>query len=134
MSHEVLISVIIPVFNGARFLTEAVESVWRQGYPKIEIIVVDDGSTDISLDVLKPLAEKGQIKLIIQQNQGVAAARITRLELALASATKATNCPMPSEVMYFDSERSITTLVPFCRTKGWTYSRKRFRAVSSRGP
>jgi glycosyltransferase involved in cell wall biosynthesis len=48
-----LVSVIIPVFNGERFLAEAIESVFAQGYQPLEVIVVDDGSTDGSLGIAR---------------------------------------------------------------------------------
>jgi len=41
-----MVSVIIPVYNGEAFLAEAVESIQRQNYEQLEIIIVDDGSTD----------------------------------------------------------------------------------------
>jgi glycosyltransferase involved in cell wall biosynthesis len=50
------LSVILPVYNGARFLPRAFESVRRQTFPRWELIAVDDGSTDDSVAVLNRLA------------------------------------------------------------------------------
>ena len=47
-----LISVVVPVYNGARWLAQAIDSVFGQTYPRIEMIAVDDGSTDASREVL----------------------------------------------------------------------------------
>ena len=74
------VSVIIPVYQGDRFLTEAIESVLNQTYTNYEIIVVDDGSTDNSCGVLQPYREK--IRYIYQENQGVAAARNRGIQMA----------------------------------------------------
>lgn len=68
-----LVSVVIPNYNYARFVGEAVESVLNQTYRSVEVIVVDDGSTDDSLEVLAAYEER--IKLIAQDNAGVSAAR-----------------------------------------------------------
>ena len=68
-----LVSVIIPNYNYGRFLAETIDSVLLQTYPNIEIIVVDDGSTDNSEDVLRSYGEK--IKWFKQANKGVAEAR-----------------------------------------------------------
>ncbi len=68
-----LISVIIPVYNGARFLEEAVATVLAQQYPALEIIVVDDGSTD---DIAGALARLPvDVRYFRQENAGAAAAR-----------------------------------------------------------
>ena len=67
-----LISILIPVYNGARFLHETLESVVRQTYPALDIIVVDDGSTDASADIVRSFP---QIRYFHQPNQGVASAR-----------------------------------------------------------
>lgn len=72
MKNNVLISVIIPVYNGDRYLAETIESVLGQTYSPIEIIVVDDGSTDRSAEIAKSYAE---IDYIYQSNQGVSVAR-----------------------------------------------------------
>ncbi len=53
-----LVSVIIPCFNAARWLAEAIDSCLQQTYPNIEIIVIDDGSTDNSLDIIKSYGDK----------------------------------------------------------------------------
>jgi glycosyltransferase involved in cell wall biosynthesis len=71
--QEGLVSVVIPNYNYARFVGGAVDSVLAQTYPDIEVIVVDDGSTDESKDVL--ISYGDGIKSIFQQNSGVAAAR-----------------------------------------------------------
>jgi glycosyltransferase involved in cell wall biosynthesis len=68
-----LVSVVIPVFNGERFLREAVESVLAQQYSPVEIIVVDDGSTDSTATVARSFPEA--VRYLRQANQGPAAAR-----------------------------------------------------------
>jgi len=65
------VSVVIPVYNSEKYLSESIESVLNQTYSNIEIIAVDDGSTDKSQEILKKYSEK--IKIISQSNQGLAA-------------------------------------------------------------
>lgn len=67
-----MVSVIIPVYNGECFLREAIESVLAQTYRPLELIVVDDGSTDRTSEIARSYA---QISYIRQPNGGVAAAR-----------------------------------------------------------
>ena len=66
-----LVSVVIPCFNGEAFLKEAIESVITQSYPRVEIIVVDDGSTDHSGDI----AQSYPVRYIHQPNRGLTASR-----------------------------------------------------------
>ena len=67
------VTVIIPNYNNRRFIAESVESVLQQSYKNVELIVVDDGSTDSSLLELDKYLPR--IKIIRQLNSGVAAAR-----------------------------------------------------------
>jgi glycosyltransferase involved in cell wall biosynthesis len=76
--NEPLVSVIIPCFNGGRFLREAVNSIKRQGYPSIEIIIVDDGSTDDSAAIAAELG--AAVTYIFQENRGLPGARNTGLD------------------------------------------------------
>ena len=75
-----LVSVVIPVFNGERFLREAVQSVLDQQYAPLEIIIVDDGSTDGTATVARSLP--ATVRYLHQPNQGPAAARNRGIEQA----------------------------------------------------
>lgn len=66
-----LVSVVIPVYNSEKFLKDSIDSVLNQTYKNIEIIAIDDGSTDNSLKILEQYSEK--ITIISQPNQGLAA-------------------------------------------------------------
>ena len=77
------ISVIIPTYNVETYLAAALESVINQTFSDIEIICINDGSTDNSLAILENYAQKdSRIKLINQHNQGVSAARNAGIEAA----------------------------------------------------
>lgn len=74
-SPQQSVSVIIPVYNGADYIRDAVESVLHQTRPPEEILLVNDGSTDDSENVLRELEEKNSaVRVISQTNQGQAAA------------------------------------------------------------
>ncbi len=69
-----LVSVVIPCYNQAHFLSEAIESVLAQSYPHFEVVVVDDGSTDNTQEVA---ARYPGVRYVRQENQGLAGARNT---------------------------------------------------------
>lgn len=81
--NEDLISIIVPIYNVENQLDRCIESLINQTYKKIEIILVNDGSTDNSLKICNKYIEKDcRIKLIHKENEGLSAARNTGLNVA----------------------------------------------------
>ncbi|SMP66105.1 Glycosyltransferase involved in cell wall bisynthesis [Neorhodopirellula lusitana] len=73
-----LVSVVIPAFNAARFLSEAVASVEAQDYSRIEVVIVDDGSTDDTWEIANQIAiRNGRVCCVQQANGGISSARNT---------------------------------------------------------
>ena len=76
MDNQPKVSVIIPVYNAEKYLRECLDSVVNQTLREIEIICVDDGSTDASLEILEEYAAKdNRVKVLRQQNQYAGVAR-----------------------------------------------------------
>lgn len=73
-SVQTLVSVVIPCYNHGNYLPDAIESLHRQTYRAIEIVVVDDGSTDNTMDAAAKYAD---VKYVYQKNQGLSSARNT---------------------------------------------------------
>lgn len=67
------VSVVIPVYNGEKYLAEAIESALAQEYPRVEVVVIDDGSTDGSAEIATGYGDS--IKFLRQQRGGNGAAR-----------------------------------------------------------
>ena len=79
----VKVSIIVPVYNVEKYLSKCLESLINQTLKDIEVICVNDGSTDNSLCILKEYANKdSRIKIIDKQNEGVSVARNTGIEVA----------------------------------------------------
>lgn len=79
------ISIIIPVYNAEKYIAETVETVRGQTYPNWELLLVEDGSTDGSRQVLRELLQKRpdeRIRLLEKENEGAAKARNTGLQAA----------------------------------------------------
>jgi glycosyltransferase involved in cell wall biosynthesis len=73
-STSSLVSILIPAFNAQKWIADTIKSAIGQTWPRKEIIIVDDGSTDQTLSVARQFASK-ELNVVTQQNQGAAAAR-----------------------------------------------------------
>src|SRR2546423_4117524 len=78
-----LVSAIVPVYNGQSFVEQAIQSALSQTYRNIEIIVIDDGSTDGTLGIVHSYAASdSRIQIVQQLNGGVARARNRGIAMA----------------------------------------------------
>lgn len=83
MQNKQLISVIVPVYNVGEYLDECIESIVKQDYHDIEIVLVDDGSTDNSGDICDAWSLKdSRIKVLHKENGGLSSARNAGLSVA----------------------------------------------------
>ena len=82
-SDDIKISVVIPVYNAAPYLQRCLDSIYSQSYKNLEIICINDGSTDKSLEILSTYAKKEKRLVVIsQENKGASAARNAGIERA----------------------------------------------------
>ncbi len=83
MSHDALVSVIIPAYNAEAYIGEALRSALDQTYENLEVLVVDDGSQDRTAEIVRDAAARDERVVLLQQpNAGVAAARNLAIEHA----------------------------------------------------
>ena len=111
------VSVIIPLYNEEKYITTCVESVINQTYKNIEIIVVDDKSTDNSLKVLEKIKDK-RLKIIkLPENKGVANARNKGVEAATGSYL----CFLDSDDFW--DKYKIEKQIKYIKNKAFVYSK-----------
>ena len=81
--NSVLISVIIPAFNAEKYIAKCVESIMKNSYKNLEIIIVNDGSRDDTLSIAEDLKKSdSRISVVNQENGGVSRARNNGLDIA----------------------------------------------------
>lgn len=86
IDNNPLISIIVPVYNSEKYLADCVASILKQEYSNIELIIVNDGSTDDSLHIAERFSERdSRIKVLNQRNSGVSAARNLGISVAQGS-------------------------------------------------
>ena len=78
------LSIILPVYNCEKYVGECIESILRQDFPGFELIIVDDGSTDLSPEICSGFTADPRVRLITKHNEGVSVARNTGLSIASA--------------------------------------------------
>lgn len=81
IDNKIQFTIILPVYNGERYIDEAIQSVLKQTYNDYELIIVDDGSTDETERIIRKY-ESSQVKIIVTNNKGVSAARNTGMMYA----------------------------------------------------
>ncbi len=113
------ISILIPSYNHANFIEKTIRSVWAQEYPNLELVIVDDGSTDNSRELIAELAQVSPISMIVveQKNAGICRTFNRALELStgqivgfLASDDIMLPERLNQEVRCFQSEPSLKVL------------------------
>jgi glycosyltransferase involved in cell wall biosynthesis len=114
------VSVVIPLYNQARFVADAIQSALSQTYRDLEIIVVDDGSTDNSREVAEGFGN--HIRYIYQENQGLGGARNTGIRAARGeyiALLDADDCWMPAflETMVALVEKHPNAAVFYCQAQ-----------------
>lgn len=83
LTGKSLVSVIVPVYNVEDYLEECLESIVKQSYKNLQILLINDGSTDGSLDIARAFAKRDKrIRVITKENAGLGAARNTGVENA----------------------------------------------------
>ncbi|MGB7085702.1 MAG: UDP-glucose 4-epimerase GalE, partial [Phormidesmis sp.] len=116
-----LVSVIIPAYNATCFIERTIKSVLNQTYQNLEILVVDDGSSDNTAELVRTLAAvDDRITLLEQRNAGVAAAR----NLGIAHATGEFIAPLDADDLWHETniEKQVEVLVSADETVGMVYS------------
>jgi len=109
MSNQGLVSVIVPAYNAENFISETLDSVLSQTYENLEVIVVDDGSRDLTAAIVKNAARRDRrVKLLRQCNLGVAAAR----NLAIAKASGQYIAPLDADDIWYPAkvEKQVQSL------------------------
>jgi glycosyltransferase involved in cell wall biosynthesis len=116
-----LVSVIIPAYNAAAFIERTLVSVLNQSYQNLEAIVVDDGSQDETVEIVKNYAQKDERIILLQQkNAGVAAARNSAIEVAKGEFI----APIDADDIWYPQnlEKQVNCAISGGETVGLVYS------------
>lgn len=115
-----LVSVILPVHNGERFIGDTLDAALQQTHPNLEVVVVDDGSSDGTRAVVEARAARdARIRLVVQPNRGVAAAR----NRAVAEARGDFIAPLDADDVWEPTkiERQVRRMIEAGETTGMVY-------------
>lgn len=116
-----LVSVVIPAFNAERFIGETLDAVLRQTYHNIEVIVVDDGSTDRTAEVVRECAQRDpRIRLYLQSNLGPSETR----NIAIAKSKGEFIAPLDADDIWYPEKirKQVDCMLRFGPNTGVVYS------------
>ena len=114
MMKDGLVSILVPVFNVGKYLNECIDSLIRQSYSNIEIVLVDDGSTDGSGEICDLFErEDARIQVIHQENFGLSAARNVGLDVMKGDAVVFVDS---DDILHPDYIRCMTRTMVECKT------------------
>src|SRR5699024_11558829 len=74
------VSIVVPIYNVEAYLEKALASIQQQSYRELKVIMVNDGSTDHSVEIAQSFLQDSRFMLVSQKNQGLSAARNTGLK------------------------------------------------------
>ena len=118
MINSTLVTVVVPLYNSQNYITETLESVLHQSYTNLEIVVIDDGSTDDSALKVLELAKKNQsIKYFRQRNSGVSVARNNGLNLSKGDYIIFLDSDDILESKFIENKLSLKSLADFIGSK-----------------
>jgi len=121
MNTSPLVSVIIPAYNAEKYIRQTLESVLSQTYPHIEVLVVDDGSTDTTSEIVTHFVHQDQRVVLLQQaNAGVAAAR----NLAIEKSYGEFIAPLDADDIWYPQklEKQVNCFLQSDQTVGLVYT------------
>jgi glycosyltransferase involved in cell wall biosynthesis len=131
-----LVSILIPAYNAERWISDTIRSALAQTWPRVEIIIVDDGSRDGTFQIARQFASK-TVSVVTQENQGASVARNRAFELSQGDYIQwldADDLLAPDKIarqMEVASEVAGKRIVLSCAWAYFIYSRKRARFVAT---
>lgn len=99
----VKVSIIVPIYNGEKYIEQCIKSIQNQTFSNFEILIINDGSTDKSLEICRRIANNDQrIRIINQENGGVSKARNKGIELAKGEYITFIDCDDYIDINYIE--------------------------------
>lgn len=122
MAEQILVTIIINNYNYGRFLREAIESALNQTYTNLEVLVVDDGSTDESRSIIRSYGDR--IRSVLKENEGQASA----FNAGLAASRGEIICMLDADDFFHPDK--VERVIPFCQSGSMVYHRLRIEPGS----
>lgn len=127
--ENIQVSIVMPVFNSNKYLSEAIESVLQQTFTSWELIIVDDHSTDGSINIIKKYADEDSriIPIFLPKNVGAAAARNTGIA-----------CRRGRYLAFLDSDdiwlkQKLEIQLSFMKTNNYSFSYTSYNLINQNG-